>query len=40
VSILMAAGIAIGLCRGGSPALNASMMRMDEPQHGHGWASR
>jgi hypothetical protein len=36
VSILMAAGIAVGLCRGGSPALNTSMMRMAEPHHGHG----
>src|SRR3974377_2449786 len=36
VSILMAAGTAVGLCRGSSPALNASMMCMAEPQHGHG----
>ena len=36
VSILMAAGIAAGLCRAGSPALNTSMMRRAEPQHGHG----
>src|SRR5438105_1964949 len=36
VSILMAAGIGVGLCRGSSPALNTSMMRMAEPQHGHG----
>jgi hypothetical protein len=36
VSILMPAGIAAGLCGAGSPALNASMMRMAEPQHGHG----
>ena len=34
----MAAGIAAGLCRAGSPALNTSMMRMAEPQHGHGLA--
>jgi hypothetical protein len=33
VSILMAAGVAVGLCHGGSPALNTSMMRMAEPQH-------
>jgi hypothetical protein len=32
----MAAGIAAGLCRVGSPAVNTSMMRMVEPQHGHG----
>ena len=36
VSILTAAGIAVGLCRGDSPAVNTSMMRMAEPQHGHG----
>ena len=36
VSILMAAGIAVGLCCGGWPALTTSMMRMAEPQHGHG----
>ena len=36
VSILMAMGIAVGLFRGGSPAVNTSMMRMAEPQHGHG----
>jgi hypothetical protein len=36
VLIEMAAGIAAGLCRAGSPALNTSMMRMAEPQHGHG----
>ena len=36
VSILMAAaGIAVGLCRGDSPALNTLMMRMGKPQHGH-----
>jgi hypothetical protein len=35
VSILIAAGIAVGLCRGSSPALNTSMMRMADPQHGH-----
>src|SRR6516225_8009403 len=35
VSILMAAGIAAGLCRV-SPAVNTSMMRMAAPQHGHG----
>src|SRR3984885_9028963 len=41
VSILMAAaGIAVGLCRGDSPALNTSMMRMVEPQHGHGSTGR
>jgi len=39
VSILMAAGIAVGLCRGSSPALNTSMMRMAEPQQGHGPAA-
>src|SRR5215475_16138951 len=39
VSILMAAGTAVGLCRGDSPALNTSMMRMAEPQHGHGLRS-
>jgi hypothetical protein len=38
VSILMAAGMVVGLCRGGSPALNTSMMRMAAPQHGHGLA--
>src|SRR5262252_6758081 len=36
VSILMAAGIAADLDRGSSPALNTSMMRMAEPQHGQG----
>jgi hypothetical protein len=36
VSILMAAEIAAGLCRAGSPGLNSSMMRRAEPQHGHG----
>jgi hypothetical protein len=36
VSIQMAAGIAAGLCRAGSPALTTSMMRMAEPQHGQG----
>ena len=36
MSILMAAVMAVGLWRGGSPALNTSMMRMAEPQHGHG----
>jgi hypothetical protein len=36
VSILTAAHIALGLWRGTSPALNTSMMRMSEPQHGHG----
>ena len=43
VSILTAAGIAVGLCRVGSPAVNTSMMRMAEPQHWHGlgmWAAR
>jgi len=35
VSILTAAKIALGLCRGRSPALNTSMIRMSEPQHGH-----
>ena len=35
VSILMAAGIGVGLCGGSSPALKTSMMRMAEPQHGH-----
>jgi hypothetical protein len=34
--MLMAAGIAAGLCRPGSPGLNTSMMRRAEPQHGHG----
>jgi hypothetical protein len=38
VSILMAAGVAVGLWRGSSPALNTSMMCMAEPQHGHGVA--
>src|SRR5215469_6384926 len=36
VLIQLAAGIAVGLCRAGSPAVNTSMMRMAEPQHGHG----
>src|ERR1700733_5032438 len=36
VSILMAADITVDLCRVRSPALNISMMRMTEPQHGHG----
>jgi hypothetical protein len=36
VSILMLAGIAVGLYWGASPAANTSMMRMAEPQHGHG----
>ena len=33
---MTAAGIVVGLCRAGSPASNTSMMRMAEPQHGHG----
>jgi hypothetical protein len=32
VSIPMTAGVAVGLWRGGSPALKTSMMRMAEPQ--------
>jgi hypothetical protein len=32
----MASGIAAGRFRAGSPALNTSMMRMAEPQHGQG----
>jgi hypothetical protein len=36
VSIQVAADIAAGLCRVGSPALNTSMMRMAEPHHGQG----
>jgi hypothetical protein len=31
---VMVAGIAVGLCRGSSPALNTSMIRTAEPQHG------
>ncbi len=31
-------GFAVGLWRGSSPASNASMMRMGEPQQGHGVA--
>ena len=36
VSILMTTGIVVDLCRAGSLASNTSMMRMAEPQHGHG----
>jgi NAD(P)-dependent dehydrogenase (short-subunit alcohol dehydrogenase family) len=38
VSIPIPAGVAVGLWRGSSPALNTSMMCMAEPQHGHGVA--
>src|SRR5215217_4132185 len=39
VSILMAVGTAADVFGAGSPALNTSMMRMVEPQHGHGLRS-
>ena len=36
VSILIAAGAAVGRARGGAPRWNVSMMTMRPPQHGQG----